>query len=177
MRPASRRWIVGLLVALVTLVAAGCVNPFAPAEDPTIGVEQIDLRTVEGVFRQLSRAYQVQDTLLYGQVIAPDFTFSYRDYDAGGQTITWGRDVELRTTQRLFANATALELVWNGYLALPDPDLPGAELEQRVIRSFTLRVTSATDLETASGNADLLLRRAAVTDPWRIVYWRDESDF
>jgi hypothetical protein len=47
-----------------------------------------------------------------------------------------------------------------------------------VVRGFTLPlVFNPSDIERIDGYANLIFERTRVSDPWRIVRWRDESNF
>ena len=83
-------------IVLVGLFMSGCANPFAPgletsnaSSSPILG----DQHTVDGVFKNFQYAYTFKDTLIYGQLLDPTFSFVYRDYDLGVD-VSWGRDDE-----------------------------------------------------------------------------------
>lgn len=161
------------LVALLLLAgAAGCINPFAPGRDDSPAVSACDPYTVDGIFRCFQASYTFRDTTLYGQLLDPEFIFVYRNYDVGID-VTWGRDEEMRSTFGLFENAQKLDLIWNSTISTT------AESTQvNVVRSFNLTIVfNPGDIEYVSGFANLTMQRARVSDPWKIVRWRDESNF
>ncbi len=164
-----------LMISLFT----GCDNPFAPAlDDSPSGSTSIlgDQRQLEGVFQNFKQSYAFRDTTIYGQLLAPNFIFVYRDYDnPGGVDVFWGRDEDIRSTYGLFQNVQRLDLVWNTTISeVMEPD----SLKATVIRNFNLTVTfSASDVVRVDGYANWTLERGQTTDVWKITRWRDESKF
>lgn len=163
-----------LFAAVISITIAGCVNPFAPAEAAVAADAPIlgDQRTVDGLFRNFRYAYVFRDTLTYGRLLDRAFTFVYRNYDKGID-VTWGRDEDMLATAGLFNAAQQLDLVWND-VVLADGD----SLAQSISRGFNLTITfSPTDVIRAQGRVNLRLERPSSTDVWKIVRWRDESNF
>lgn len=164
-----------LLAAAAGLLLYGCQNPFAPAldtsEDNNSGAIS-DLKTMDGVFLNFQYAYTFKDTLIYGQLISPDFLFTYRDYDLG-YDISWGRDEEMRTTYGLFHNTQKLDLIWNNIIFSTSDSL-----NANIVRSFNLTITfNPTDIVRLDGRVNLTLRKDRDTEKWSIVRWIDESNF
>ena len=161
-----------ILLILALAFSGGCFNPFAPGVDNSPPGAGFDQTTVEGVFQIFQSAYNTRDTTRYGRLLAPEFTFVYRDYDQG-LDVTWGRDIEMRYTYVMFQNAQRLDLIWNNIIST-SPD--SARLN--VLRGFNLTVTlNPTNVLQASGYANLTLERANDGDPWKIVIWRDQSNY
>jgi hypothetical protein len=163
----------GLVLVTVGLLAvSGCVNPFAPGRDDTPAQSACDPHTIEGLFQCFQAAYTFRDTVVYGQLIDPGFLFIYRNYDVGVD-VTWGRDDEMRTTFGLFQNAQKLDLIWNNIISSSTDST-----RVNVVRGFNLTlVFNPSDVERVDGYANLTLERARSSDPWRIVRWRDESNY
>ena len=157
--------------ALLALGLQGC-NPFAPKLDDSLAeVNFGDPKTIEGYFQAFRYAYQFKDTTLYGSLLAPNFVFSYRNYDRGVD-VEWGRDEEMRTTAALFANTQSLNLLWGNIL-----DSTGSETAYDVTRTFSLDVTlNPGDVTHVDGRAVFHLERPALGTPWKAVRWRDESN-
>jgi len=162
-----------LLSCVIMLCMVSC-NPFAPAisddegENTTLG----DQRTVEGVFQNFRYAYLFKDTLTYGRLLAPEFTFIYRNYDAGIDN-SWGRDQDMIATAGLFQASQNLELVWNDIVLTT-----GDSVLQDISRGFNLSITfSPTDIVRLQGRVNLRIRRNLPTEPWIITRWRDESNY
>lgn len=164
-----------LAVAIAICAAlAGCVNPFAPAEAPMTGDTPIlgDQRSVDGLFQNFRYAYAFRDTLTYGRLLDRTFTFVYRNYDKGID-VTWGRDEDMLATAGLFTAAQQLDLVWNDVVVAD-----GDSLAQSISRGFNLTITfSPTDVIRAQGRVNLRLERPSSSEVWKIVRWRDESNF
>jgi hypothetical protein len=162
-------------LAFLAAVNLSCVNPFAPKLNDNSGVNGSilgDQRTVDGVFQNFKQAYLFRDTTIYGQLLAPNFLFVYKDYDKGAD-VFWGRDDDMRTTYGLFQNAQRLDLVWNTTIAEA-----GDSLKLTLTRNFNLTVTfNASDIMRLDGYANISLERSQQSDIWRITQWRDESNF
>jgi hypothetical protein len=161
------------LLSVVSLSAAsGCINPFAPGRDDSPGESSCDPHTIEGAFQCFRAAYSFRDTTLYGQLVDPNFVFVYRNYDLGID-VTWGRDDEMRTTYGLFQNTQKIDLIWNNIINRTEDST-----QIVVVRGFNLTIVfNPNDVERVDGYANLTFSRNRVSDPWRIVRWRDESNF
>lgn len=163
-----------LTIGVLLATLGGCVNPFAPRlmDEPLEGGGLTDQRTPDGVFQNFRIAYQTKDTVTYGKLLAPTFTFLYRNYDRGVD-VAWGRDEDMLVTYRLFQAAQNLDLVWNDVVLAA-----GDSLTYDVSRGFVLTVTfSPDDVIRVQGRATLRLVRQRSSDPWMIAVWRDESNF
>jgi hypothetical protein len=164
------------MLTLIICIASwyGCTNPFAPRllDEPSAGGGLSDQRTPEGVFQNFRIAYQSKDTLTYGKLLAPTFTFLYRNYDRGVD-LSWGRDEEMLATNGLFGAAQSLDLMWNDVVLSA-----GDSLTFDVARGFILTITfSPTDIVRVQGRVNLRLVRSHSNDPWQIAVWRDESNY
>ncbi len=152
----------------------GCVNPFSPKLDESDSNDAgtiSDLKTIDGVFQNFQYAYAFKDTTIYGEIIAPDFIFTYRDYDQGVD-ISWGRDEEMKTTNGLFQNSQRLDLIWNNII-LSSQD----SLSANIVRGFNLTITfNPTDVVTFDGRVNISLKMNS-TQKWQITKWVDESNF
>jgi hypothetical protein len=165
-----------LAVPVVCLLfIVGCENPFAPNLDynhsgSTTGIA--DLRYVDGIFTNMAYAYAFKDTLIYGQILNKDFTFTYRDYDLG-YDVSWGRQEEMRITENMFQNSEQLSLVWNKILQ--------DSLQQdstQIIRGFNLSVIfNPSDVVRIDGRVSLTLQKDSASGKWSILKWNDESNF
>ena len=166
--------IVTAIFFIVVMIYA-CTNPFAPKFDADFdsgGPPISDQTTIEGVFQNFQYAYTFKDTLIYGNLITSDFTFTYRDYE-NGFDVTWGRDEEMRTTNGLFQNSQRLDLIWNN-IVLSTID----SLDANIVRSFNLNITfNPTDVIRIDGRVNVSLKLDAITKKWRIIRWIDESNF
>jgi len=155
------------------MVSWCCLNPFAPKlENESVGNSCNDLTLIENVFCTFKSAYAFKDTTMYGAIIAPDFTFIYRDYDRNVD-VTWGRFEEMKTTHALFQTAQSLSLTWNNEISSSE-----TETTYTSIRGFNLVVSfNPSDLVFIDGFANLTFERDSSTANWKIIRWRDESNF
>lgn len=128
-----------------------------------------DQKTVSGVFQNFQYAYTFKDTTIYGELLAKDFIFTYRDYDLGVDH-SWGREEEMRVTHGLFQNAQRLDLIWNEIVSISGDST-------NIIRSFDLTITfNPTDIIDVDGRINLTLRKNE-NKKWQITNWLDESNF
>jgi hypothetical protein len=110
---------------------------------------------------------------VYGRLLDDGFIFVYRDYDLGVD-VSWGREEDMRSTYGLFQNAQKLDLIWNNIVSTTATD----SNQVNVVRGFNLTlVFNPSDIERIDGYANLTFARQKVTDPWKIVRWRDESNY
>lgn len=165
------RW----MLILFAFLFLSCENPFAPklaTQQMGTGSFLSDQKTIDGVFQNFIYAYTFRDTSVYSQLIAPDFTFIYRDYDLAVD-VAWGRDDEMRSTNMMFQLVDRLVLNWNNIF-----DMTEDSLHATVTRGFTLTVAfNPADIAEVDGNAYFELERSSSSAPWQISVWRDESNF
>ena len=163
--------ITGIVLAFVFLTS-GCLNPFAPGRDNSPAESSCNPLTIEGIFQCFQAAYTFRDTTVYGQLLGQNFAFVYRDYEIGID-VTWGRDEEMRTTYGLFQNAQKLDLIWNNIVSTSTDST-----QVNIVRGFNLTITfNPSDVERVDGYANITMERLRNSDPWRIISWRDESNF
>jgi len=147
-------------------------NPFSPGIDNTLSQNEFSADSVNGFFEVFRAAYQFKDTTYYGRLLAPNFVFSYRNYDRG-LDLEWGRDEEMQTTGSLFASSQSFDLLWGNVL-----DSSGNDTVYDVTRSFSLDITlNLGDVLHVDGRAIFSLVRPTKNDPWQAIRWRDESNF
>lgn len=122
-------------------------------------------------------AYSFRDTTVYAPLLDDSFLFVFRDYENGGIDVTWGRDTELRTTFGLFQNAQRLDLIWNNISSISE-DTSTVTRKVNIVRGFNLTITfNPNSIERVDGYANLTFAQATANAPWKIVRWRDESNF
>lgn len=169
----SIRVLIAACAAALALSGASCVNPFAPRLDTELASQACaELATTDDVFCVFRNAYAFKDTTLYGSILAPDFTFIYTDYDLGVD-VSWGRVEEMRSSYGLFQSAQSLTLTWNDALSSE-----GNDTARTVIRGFNLTVTfNPSDVTRIDGYANMKFARATIHEAWKIVRWRDESNY
>jgi hypothetical protein len=168
----------GKLILTALILFTGCDNPFAPKLDTSLSTSQSilgDQTTIDGVYQNFKQAYAFRDSTIYGQLLAENFIFVYRDYDKGGVDVFWGRDEDIRITYGLFQNVQRLDLVWNTIIS---SSIENDSLRALLTRNFNLTVTfSASDVVRVDGYANWTLERSKIGNVWRITRWRDESNF
>ena len=166
---------VSLFFLVVALAIVASCNPFAPSVSETGSTVQFgDPHTVNGYFQAFQYAYEFKDTSVYGSLLAPNFIFSFHDYNQGID-IQWGRDDEMQTTATLFLNVQTISLLWGDVL---DAEGTASGTDSTVTRAFSLDVTfNEEDIEHADGNAVFHLQRATPSAVWQAVSWQDESTF
>jgi len=163
-------------VFLVFTLLIGCTNPFAPklnfSEDENSSLIS-DQKDIDGVFKNLQYAYTFKDTLIYGGLLASNFTFTYHDYDQGFD-VSWGRDEDMISTYGLFNNTQKLDLIWNNIIFNTQQD----SLTANIIRSFNLTITfNPTDVVRVDGRVNLTMQKDVTSQRWMISQWIDESNF
>ena len=156
----------------VFVLLNACTNPFAPKL--TDGRQEIieDQKTVDGVFANFRYAYIFKDTLVYGRLLADNFTFTYHNYEKNID-VSWGRTEDMLTTAGLFNAAQSLDLIWNQVVISI-----GDSLRLNITRGFTLNITfDPTYSEEIVGRVNLTLARTNPDSVWLIERWIDESNF
>lgn len=155
--------------------AAGC-NPFAPSieEGDPFGALLGDPTTIEGFFTNFQAAYELRDLSLYEPLLDSAFTFTYYDFDVQVER-QWAFAQEVESTRRLFANASFIGLEWNQIISQNQFD---ENRRASITRSFNLTINLETgEVFRGDGNVNFLLLRPAEGNPWRLINWRDESEF
>jgi len=151
-----------------------CNNPFAPGlmDDSHSGPVLGDQRTVDGVFQNFRYAYNFKDTIVYGALLDDEFVFVYRNYEKN-MDVSWGRDEDMYTTNGLFQAAQNLDLIWNEVIVAI-----GDSLLLDISRGFNLTITfTPIDIINIQGRANFRLKRNSNKDVWKIIRWRDESNY
>jgi hypothetical protein len=163
------------IVAVFAVGVAGCLNPFAPGVEEGDPFTDLlgDPSTIEGFFVRFQNAYQLRDTTLYGPLIHPNFTFTFRDYD-NNVDISWSRVEEMSSTYRLFINSQDIRIQWNNIIS---QNINAERDRAQIIRRFDLTVIlDASDVIRTDGAVNFVMTRADSTENWQLFSWRDESD-
>lgn len=172
----KRTYSVLVVIGISTqLIISACTNPFAPKELPGDILENLlgDPSTIEGFYTRFQNAYQLRDTTLYGPLIHPNFTFTYRDPEQNVD-ITWGRSEEMNATSRLFQRSRDIQLQWNNIIS--QFQNPG-KTNSQIIRRFNLVIVlDGAEAFRTDGSTNFILTRADSTLNWQILSWRDESE-
>lgn len=163
------------IIYILPLLILSCKNPFAPGLDlngNNFSNLISDQKTIDGVLQNFKHSYTFKDSTLYGKTLGNNFIFTYKDYDKGAE-VFWGRDEEMRSTFGLFQSAQKLDLVWNNTFAENIDTLKAS-----LTKSFNLTVTfTPSDIIRIDGFASMVLEKNKINDQWRIIHWRDESNY
>lgn len=154
----------------------GC-NPFSPGLDDAVTDPNKllgDRTTVNGFFEWFRNSYQLRDSTLYGQLLSPQFRFTYFDF-SNNTEVSWTRDVEMSTTFKLFRGVRSTTLQWNQYV-LADTAL--SDTVAIAERAFNLVINQDdANIYRGIGTARVVLVRKNRFEPWRMRSWYDKSDF
>lgn len=170
---ADKIWILSILVFLPMF---SCLNPFSPAlEDRFVQADLIltEQASPEEVLQNFRYAYVFRDSLIYSELLDSSFIFFYFDPNVGtsGQLVSWGRDLDLKTTGRLFRRFNVIDLVWNSTIYESVQDLTG-----EITTTFNLTMLAADDEVRISGTAVFGFKKSGSSGKWRITKWKDESN-
>lgn len=168
----DQSWIL-IAIVIISIFQARCSNPFAPPiEDIDTGTTSFLARntTPEHVLENFRFSYIYQDSLIYSELLDSNFVFVYYDPDLGenGRFDSWGRDVELRTTGRLFRMFSPINLDWGNNVEADEN-----EENPKITRTFVLTLGSSIRV---IGYAQFEFNRQP-DSTWKIVRWQDGSIF
>ncbi|HID37998.1 MAG TPA: hypothetical protein EYP36_00590 [Calditrichaeota bacterium] len=178
-----KKQIIHFVVLLLTafLFWVGCVNPFAPSLTDSGDTQHLILSeqdTPEGVFTNFSYSYNFKDSLVYADLLDSSFLFISKNYATNPVTdLTWGRDVDIKTTVGLFRHFQTLNLKWEATIfeRFLDDDSSKKEIKKR----FQLTFDGGQEIPTINGDAlFILLKKSRNKKPfWQITRWEDLSTF
>ncbi len=151
-----------------------CFNPFAPALDqnPAPVIKITEQATPEETLQNFIYAYTFKDSLVYDNILDSSFVFVYFDPTLGtsGLFASWNRDVELKTTGRLFRHSEVLTLVWDSTIYETQEGMT-AELA----KTLHLHIFGSYGEFNLTGSAIFNFRKSPYDNKWRITRWKDES--
>lgn len=165
-----------ILAIILVCFTISCKNPFAPKllKDQTASDLIItEQKTPQEVLQNFRYAYIFKDSLLYSDLLDSSFIFVYFDPNIGtsGQFVSWGRDLDLLTTGRLFRRFDVIDLVWNSTI------YESVQLSTgQITKSFNLTMIAKDEDIRISGTAVFNFRKSPVLEKWRIIKWKDESN-
>ncbi|MBN1480056.1 hypothetical protein EH223_19075 [candidate division KSB1 bacterium] len=167
-------------LSLVTLlfVLAKCFNPFAPKLDSSHGPPLVitPQRSPEEVLQNFVYAYTFKDSLVYADLLDSSFVFVYFDPNIGssGRFVSWGRDVDLKTTGRLFKTFETITLTWNSTIYQDTTFVDTTIASIQLSKTLQLNLFGKNEEYTLSGSA-IFDFRSCEDKKWRITRWKDES--
>lgn len=160
------------LLLLAILFFLSCRNPFAPslADENTPHSRLItQQRTPEEVLDNFRYAYTFKDSLVYSEILDSTFIFKSVDYNEyPPQPIEWGRDIELRTTGRMFRYFSTLDVVFNSIIPL---DTTIISPEYKI--TFTLTLDGGRSIPPLNG--EVLFQFILRGKKYYISLWEDQK--
>ena len=152
-------------------------NPFAPKlENILVDKNKVlgNRKHVDGLFEWFTASYELRDSLIYGQMLARDFQFTYLDFVNNNQ-VYWDRDIDMRSTFNMFRTVKSTSVQWQHYVYA---DIATSDTAASVERYFNLTlVLEDQSIYRSTGSARLRLKRPKPDDYWQIGAWYDKSDF
>ncbi len=153
-----------------------CLNPFAPElkeqSQPT-DLIITNQETPDDVLTNFRYAYIFKDSLIYSELLDSSFIFYYFDPNIGttGQFVSWGRDLDLKTTGKLYRSFNVIDLVWNTTIYESVQ-----ESTAEITKTFNLTLFSNDEGLRINGTAVFSFRKNPSSGIWRINRWKDESN-
>ncbi len=161
-----------------------CQNPFAPGLKTNFQSNSLiitDQRTPEDVLINFKYAYNFKDSLVYADLLDSSFLFISKNFATEPVTdLTWGRDVDIKTTVGMFRHFQTLNLTWEGtvYARYLNQERTLKEIK----KVFSLVIDGGREIPTIRGEALFILKKKLLaandtTGIWRIIRWEDLSSF
>jgi hypothetical protein len=167
-----------IYILLVFIIFLACWNPFAPkldnsSEGALILTEQ---KNPQEVLQNFDYAYTSKDSVLYADLLDSSFVFVYEDIQLG-RLVSWGRDVDLKSTGRLFRSFDVIDLTWNKEAYSDTSYGPSGEVIIEIPKPFRLALYGSKEGDFAvTGTAVFSFVKNSYDNKWRIVRWKDESE-
>ena len=167
--------VLSCMIALLLLLS--CWNPFALKLDNSLQGTLIltEQKTPEEVLQNFDYAYTSKDSLLYADLLDSSFVFVYEDYDLG-RLVSWGRDVDLRSTGRLFRGFDVIDLTWNKEAYSDTSYSTSGQMIIEIPKPYRLNLYGDQGDFALSGTAVFSFLKSSFDKKWRIIRWKDESD-
>lgn len=169
--------LVVLSIVIPLLMSLSCWNPFAPKLDTSVQGDLIltEQKNPEEVLQNFDYAYTSKDSLLYADLLDSSFVFVYEDYDLG-RFVSWGRDVDLRSTGRLFRSFDVIDLTWNKGAYSDTSFSASGQMIIEIPKPYRLTLYGSQGDFALSGTAVFSFMKSTFDNKWRILRWKDESD-
>jgi hypothetical protein len=169
-------FIIVLIIISANCFQCNCFNPFAPKLQGSLPFDQLitEQKTPEDVLLNFKYAYTFKDSSLYSNLLDSSFVFVYFDpnYETSGRLVSWGRDVDLLTTGRLFRKVSYIDLIWQSTILISnEPN------DVQLLKTFHLSLINQDEMINISGNAIFSFKKNLKDSKWRITRWKDESDY
>jgi len=161
---------------IIGLILISC-NPFSPEladGDVNAGLIITAQKSPEDVLTNFSFAYNFKDSLVYSDLLDSSFIFLSKDFSTDPVTdLNWGRDVDIRKTNKMFRYFQSLDLVWGRSVnqSFIDED----SLLYELSTNFQLTIDGAKEYSTITGIAlfHFIKKPSGI---WKITRWEDKSD-
>lgn len=167
-----------ILLIIYVWLLLHCTNPFAPKAIKSLKLDQLitDQKTPEDVLTNFKFAYTFKDSTLYSNLVDTLFEFEFYDpnYGSSGADRTFNRDDDLAATGSLFRNFDIIDLTWNSTIySMIDSTTNTAEIS----KSFRLSLINQNTTFNITGNAIFTFKRRTKDGIWRIIHWKDNSEY
>lgn len=173
-----------IFLFLIALPGYWACNPFAPTltdERQSANLILTEQKTPEEVLINFTYAYNFKDSLVYSDLLDSSFLFISKNFATDPVTnLSWGRDVDIKTTAGLFRHFQTINLVWDG--TLYPHFLDEGKTEKEITKTFTLTLDGGAEVPTVTGRALFIFRKKMINPPdtsgiWKITRWEDLSTF
>jgi len=171
-------------ILLLLFLTSACGNPFAPLlTDKNLSKNLLltEQHTPEDVLINFAYAYNFKDSLVYSDLLDSSFLFISKNFATDPVTnLTWGRDVDLKTTNGLFRHFQTINLVWDGTIF---PHFLNQEHTlKEITKTFKLTLDGGVEVPTVTGEALFIFKKKQINPPdtsgiWKIIRWEDRSTF
>jgi hypothetical protein len=169
--------------ALLLAALSSCIFDPAPKGDgppPPSKYRLIEPRVNKSdVLNNIEFAYNKKQIDPYDRLLDDNFNFFYTDTDGGNSTpVQWGRDVEKPATQKVFENATTVDLTLDYHDGVTwSQQISGSETwyYTTVFYHFTIKIGDTTFIPNAGAKAQFTVRNAGTAEnpDWKLVEFRD----
>jgi len=156
---------------IIIIFIVGCANPFAPKlteSDLSTSSFLTDLKTPKDVLSNFQYAYIFKDSLIYSEIIDSSFIFVSINYATTPPTdLIWGRDVDLRTTAKLFHHFNDIKLIWGDTIS--SARQPNSA---KIGITFLLTFNGGNEIPSVKGVALFNFERKK-SGKWKITKWEE----
>ncbi|NOX89792.1 MAG: hypothetical protein GXO77_12265 [Calditrichaeota bacterium] len=173
-----------ITITIFLFLTPACENPFAPGLKPGTGNSSLivtDQYSPEDVLINFKYAYNFKDSLVYADLLDSSFLFISKNFATEPVTdLTWGRDVDIKTTVGLFRHFQTLNLIWEG--TVYSRFLNDQHSLKEIKKVFSLVIDGGREIPTIRGEALFVFKKKQIsqkdtTGIWRIIRWEDLSSF
>jgi len=173
-----------LLLFALLLIFYACENPFAPGLKRSFDGNTLivtDQKSAEDVLINFKYAYNFKDSLVYADLLDSSFLFISKNFATEPVTdLTWGRDVDIKTTVGMFRHFQTLNLTWEGTVYARY--LNDQRTLKEIKKVFSLVLDGGREIPTIRGEALFVFKKKILskndtTGIWRIIRWEDLSSF